>query len=178
MSTRMMGTLPGYGPVWYHADGIANILSLSCVKEKCKVTFNSEEGNQFIVTKDDGSRRIFKQSGSGLYYTSKKHNHVFAIKTVAENKEPYSERAYQRALTARRFQETIGCPSTSTLIKVIQNEQILNCPVSVADVQTAKKILGPSIASLKGKTTRKKGVCDVHKDDGNLTGIWPCLVSC
>ena len=173
MSTRMMGTLPGYGPVWYHADAIANILSLSRVREKCKVTFNSEEGNQFVVTKDDGSRRVFKQSGSGLYYTSKKHNHVFAIETVAENKAPYSERAYQRALTARRFQETIGCPSTSAFIKVIQHKQILNCPVTVADVQTAEKILGPSIAGLKGKTTRKKGVPVTSE----ITGVPPAILT-
>ena len=158
MTTRMKGTLPGYGLVWYHANGIANILSMARVKEKCHVTYDSEGGNQFVVTKDNGSRRVFKESGSGLYYTSKKHDHTFAIETVEENKEPYSERAYQRALVARRFQETIGCPSTAALIKVIQNKQISNCPVSVADVQTAERILGPSLAGIKGKTTRQKGL--------------------
>ena len=28
VKTNMMGYLPGYGPVWYYDDGIANILSL------------------------------------------------------------------------------------------------------------------------------------------------------
>ena len=28
-STDMLGDLPGYGTVWYHPTGIANILSLS-----------------------------------------------------------------------------------------------------------------------------------------------------
>ena len=33
-STDLVGNLPGYGTVWYHPDGIANILSLARVKEK------------------------------------------------------------------------------------------------------------------------------------------------
>jgi hypothetical protein len=31
ISTNLMGTLNDYGDVWYHADGIVNILSLSQV---------------------------------------------------------------------------------------------------------------------------------------------------
>ena len=31
-STNWVGDLPGYGMVWYHQEGIANILSLSKVK--------------------------------------------------------------------------------------------------------------------------------------------------
>ena len=37
-STNMRGHLSGYGWVWYFPDGIANILSLSRVKEKYRVT--------------------------------------------------------------------------------------------------------------------------------------------
>jgi hypothetical protein len=33
-STNMVGDLPGCGEVWYHPNGIANILSLARVKEK------------------------------------------------------------------------------------------------------------------------------------------------
>jgi hypothetical protein len=33
-STRMIGDLAGYGTVWYHPQGIANILSLSRMKER------------------------------------------------------------------------------------------------------------------------------------------------
>jgi hypothetical protein len=32
------------------------------------VKFDSTNGNQFEVTKDDGSVRLFKQSEHGLYY--------------------------------------------------------------------------------------------------------------
>ncbi len=66
--TKLQGTVPGYGKVWYCPDGIANILSLAHVAKTRLVTFDSTNGNQFQVTKDDGSVRIFKQSQHGLYY--------------------------------------------------------------------------------------------------------------
>jgi hypothetical protein len=31
VKTNMMGDLAGYGPVWWHPDGLANILSMSQV---------------------------------------------------------------------------------------------------------------------------------------------------
>jgi hypothetical protein len=66
--TNMRGELPGYGQVWYHEGGIANILSLAKVKETRHVAFDSANGNEFVVTNDNGSQRVFKQSPRGLYY--------------------------------------------------------------------------------------------------------------
>jgi hypothetical protein len=66
--TKMRGTVPGYGEVWYCPNGIANILSLAHVAQTRVVRFDSTNGNQFDVTKDDGSKRTFKQSQHGLYY--------------------------------------------------------------------------------------------------------------
>lgn len=39
----------GYEPIWYYKDAISNILSLSSVQEKFKVTFDSHKGNLFVV---------------------------------------------------------------------------------------------------------------------------------
>jgi hypothetical protein len=66
--TKLRGTVPGYGDVWYCPNGIANILSLANVERTRTVTFNSDNGNQFVVIKSDGSKRIFEQSQHGLYY--------------------------------------------------------------------------------------------------------------
>ncbi len=66
--TRLRGTVPGYGEVWFCPNGIANILSLAHVAKTREVRFDSTNGNQFVVTKDDGSSRIFRQSEHGLYY--------------------------------------------------------------------------------------------------------------
>jgi hypothetical protein len=64
--TKLRGTVPGYGEVWFCPDGIANILSLARVAKTRVVTFDSTNGNQFAATKDDGAQRIFKQSEHGL----------------------------------------------------------------------------------------------------------------
>jgi len=37
-TVNKVGDFPGYGTVWFHPDGIANILSLARVKEKYRVT--------------------------------------------------------------------------------------------------------------------------------------------
>ena len=66
--TNLVGELPGYGTVWFHPDGIANILSLGRVKTKYQITFNCDENNEFIVHKPDKSTRNFKESSHGLYY--------------------------------------------------------------------------------------------------------------
>ena len=66
--TKLRGTVPGYGEVWFCPDGIANILSLANVSKTRSVKFDSTHGNQFEVTKSDGKKRIFKQSEHGLYY--------------------------------------------------------------------------------------------------------------
>jgi hypothetical protein len=73
--TKLKGTVPGYGEVWYCPDGIANILSLAHIAKSHLVKFDSTDGNQFEVTKDDGSTRIFKQSEHGLYYYCNVHNY-------------------------------------------------------------------------------------------------------
>jgi len=44
-TTNMVGDLPGYGTVWYHESGIANIFSLANVMKNHTVEFNSESGN-------------------------------------------------------------------------------------------------------------------------------------
>jgi len=54
--TNLVGTLEGYGEVWYNPRGIANILSLTNVSKKCRVTFNS--------TSKDGPAFIVEQPGS------------------------------------------------------------------------------------------------------------------
>jgi hypothetical protein len=82
-TTKLRGTVPGYGTVWYCPDGIANILSLANVAKTKKVTFDSNNGNHFVVTKSDGKSRIFKKSEHGLYY--------FDMKTLRNNDDDIPE---------------------------------------------------------------------------------------
>ena len=63
-TTNMVGDLAGYGTVWYHRLGIANILSLAKVKVEYEVRFDSGARNCFEVEKKDrsGRKMVFNQS--------------------------------------------------------------------------------------------------------------------
>ena len=67
-TTNWKGDLGGYGTVWFHEDGIANILALHNVRKKFKVTYDSSDANTFVVQKPSGSNRYFRQSARGLFY--------------------------------------------------------------------------------------------------------------
>ena len=163
--TNLVGELPGYGTVWFHPDGIANILSLARVKTKYRVTFDSDENNEFVVHKPDGSTRNFKESSRGLYYhdtstavTGVVDTGVVLVTTVADNASNYTHADYTRALLARRTQQIIGRPSVRDYIRYVENNLIPNCPVTRRDIIAAEHILGPDVGSLKGKTTRRRPI--------------------
>ena len=63
------GDWKGYGTVWYHPDGIANILSLHNIQKKYKVTYDSSLNTVFIVHKSDSSNRVCMPSKKGLFFS-------------------------------------------------------------------------------------------------------------
>jgi hypothetical protein len=170
---RTIGELSGFGTVWYHPTGIANVLSLAKVQKIFRVTYDSTEGNCFEVHSPRNPR--FTMSAAGLYYLDmRKQNvqrdHLLAeqgeeltpmerggsgIRTVEKNKSKYSTRDVARANEARRFQEITGT-SLAKLLRIVDKKLLPNCPVTREDVKMAEDIYGPSIAHLKGKTVRRK----------------------
>ncbi len=159
-TTRLIGDLPGYpGEIWYHPGGIANILSLSDVKKHHVVTYNSSVDDSFIVHKGDGTQRRFQKSAQGLYYMSTKEprsSEQVLVTTVADKKSKYTNRDYSRAVVARKLQNMIGHPSLRTLLGIIDNNLLKNCPVTRTDVMAAEDLFGPNLGSLKGKTVRRE----------------------
>jgi Zinc knuckle len=139
----MIGDLPGYGTVWYHPDGIANILSLSRAISKGHVVYDSKKGNEFVLIKAGGSKTVFKQSEQGLYYVdTAKEGSVF-IYTVADNQFKYTSRELIRADAARRLQQIIGRPSTRDLINIVNKNLLPNCTVTAADIMAADEVSAP-----------------------------------
>ena len=159
VTTDLIGDLAGYPePVWYHATGIANILSLHRVTKHCRVRYDSSEENaSFHVTRPDGTIRSFIPSTSGLHYCDTGTTGTTLVNTVEENRSRYTRRAYNDAARARRLQDTIGRPSTRDYIKIVEGGMLMNCPVTREHVTNAEDIFGPNLGSLKGKTTRQKG---------------------
>ena len=160
--TNLVSELPGDGTVWFHPDGIANILSLSRVKTKYQITFDSDENNEFIVHKPDGSTRNFKESSHGLYYhdtstvvTGVAKTGMVLVTTVADNASIYTHANYSRALLAHKTHQIIGQPSIRDYIRYVENNLIPNCPVTRSDIIATEHIFGPDVGSLKGKTMRR-----------------------
>jgi hypothetical protein len=130
--TLEMGVLPGYGPVWYDPVGIANIVSLSRVREKYNMSFNSDD-NIFVVTKPDGTVFEFKQSDSGLYLydlASNKRKGAVMVNTVASKKSRYTNEDYSRAVIARQLQIRVGHPSTKDFLRLVACNQLPNCLIT------------------------------------------------
>lgn len=158
--TNQQGYLRGYGNVWYNPDGIANILSLARVQEKSRVTYDSNDDGRFIVHKQDGTKRIFERSRSGLYYLDARtiETGITMIHTVQDIGSRFSAREYTNAQLARKIQNTIGRPSNKTYINIVNQNLLKNCPITEQDIINAETIFGPNLGSLKGKTPRTMGV--------------------
>jgi len=162
--TNQQGDLPGYGVVWYLPKAIANILSLHNVASRYRVVYDSAQGNKFIVTKEDGTKKVFNQSKHGLYYLdsastarseSTESTGAVLVNTVDENKSRYTNAEVDRAKEARALQTKIGRPNTRDFIKIVNNNLLPRCPVTKRDIMAAEDIFGPDVGSLKGKTVRR-----------------------
>jgi hypothetical protein len=137
-STNLVRDLPGYGTVWFHPKGISNILLLNKVKEKYLVTYNSRDGNAFVVHMDNGSAQTFQQSPRGLFYMDTAQTGTLLVNTVAENKNKYTNCNYSKAVLARNIQKRIGRPSTNTFLRIVDNKLLPNCPVARNDIIAAE----------------------------------------
>ena len=81
-----MGTLPRYGLVWFNGEGIANILSMTNATNKFHASYNSEDGDRFILQKAD-KQLVFNKSPSGLYYPDIGNRDIIVVSTIMGNRE-------------------------------------------------------------------------------------------
>jgi hypothetical protein len=152
-------TVRGYKqPVWYDENALTNIVALSNVIKQYRVTYDSVD-QQFVVHRQHEGKpdMEFKMHYSGLHYYDPKDNLVF-IQTVSDNKKNYTKRQVSGAERARALYATLGYPSMKDFRWAVQSNQIMDCPVTVQDIDVAHAIWGKNIAALKGKTTRKKPI--------------------
>jgi len=148
----MKGDLKGYGTVWYHPTGNANILSLNNVRKKYRVTLNSgSEVQGHLVHKGNGSKRVFRPSKEGLYYSEVAHDvGAILVHTVDSNKSKYSVRQYSNAKKACSLQDIIGRPSTQDFIKYVEGNMIPNCNMTRQDLLRFEDIFGPNLRISEG----------------------------
>jgi hypothetical protein len=155
LTTKMKAYVTTYGEVWYDTRAITNILALKNVRDKYRVTYDSNAESAFIVHKPNGINLHFIMHADGLHYHDTNNRELTLVSTVKQESEGFSKRQLEQAKRARDFQGSVGHPSTQDLKNIIKSNLIINCPVTVADIDCAEKIYGPSVPILKGKTTRQ-----------------------
>jgi hypothetical protein len=139
--------------VWFNEDGIANILSMSLLRKKFPVRYNSIAGDQFIVSKPEKDV-ILSASRSGFYYHDTTNCPVVLVNTVKQNNEGFTEREYNRAKSARRALGLVGYPSPRGFKNMVRSNMIKNCSVTSTDINNAHKLFGDDVATLRGNTVR------------------------
>jgi Zinc knuckle len=115
------------GVVWYNEQSIANILSFSEVRKKCRVTMDTSLEPAMFIHRADGSTMKFTEHSDGLFYydtclpsanvSLKKFTFV---ETVSQNKSVFVAREIEAADRARELYRKLGRPSQKQFEDVIK----------------------------------------------------------
>ena len=147
--------------------------------DRYRITFDSAIENAFNVHTEEGIVK-FERTPGNLYKYSPKyrtntstkdirqtgvdepHPDMQLLDTVQDNAQFYTPRQVCKAKKARTLLHALGCPSIKDLRAIITSNAIKNYDVTLDDINMAETIFGPDVASIKGKTTRKKVKPVVH----------------
>ena len=86
-SINWVGDFTGFGTVWYHKNSIANILSLTKVKQLLRVIYDSGNGDGFVVHKTDGKKRSFRELRKGLFFHDACNQDATVLVNTVEDKK-------------------------------------------------------------------------------------------
>jgi hypothetical protein len=175
-----VGSINNFGDVWFNTNSLANILSMAKVPKVCCITMDTSVEAAMHVHQQDGTVMKFQEFESGLYYfytekqspptndTSHSHTNYLFLNTVAGNKDTYTWRKIEGADAARALYKKIGRPSQNEYAAILQNDLILNCPVTPDNAKRALIIYGSDVVTLQGKT--------VKKQNNRIPGYQPVLI--
>ena len=72
------------------------------------MTYDSANGNQFMVHKGDGKHLIFNQSTNGLFYHNLNNREFCLMETVDENKNIFQKELTREQLKLESFTKSLG----------------------------------------------------------------------
>eukprot|EP00980_Cylindrotheca_fusiformis_P025883 scaffold14797_cov113-Cylindrotheca_fusiformis.AAC.1 len=138
---------------------------MAAVSQLYQITQDSGKYEGVLVHRPDAEPLHFKPSKAGLYYydatpvglnyTNSSVNAYSFVTTVAQSLAVFTPRQRRKIADAKRMYELIGRPLHARfLLKMINEAQVDNCPVTTDDANNFLKVYGPDVAALKGKTVR------------------------
>ena len=145
--------------VWSMGDGIANVLSLGELSKLHHVTYDSKDGYFVVHTEKGEVRFVMDKSGMPcLDLASNEEAATMLIQTVRGNCEGYTPREVKEAREAVAAKALMFHPSEQTLKEGVSASAVANIPSSVnrSTISLGRRIFGPSLYDLRGKTTRRK----------------------
>ena len=154
--TNQIGEVPGIGLVYYNVKSLENILSLSQIDDKYRVTYDSDVEKAFVVHGTNSGNKRFVRSSGGLHYydTSARNSKFIMMQTVSGNKSNYTKKEIEAADKAVRLYHAIGRPGYKVFYDTLQKGLIHNCTTTVQDAKNAFQIYGADEGALMGKSTR------------------------
>ena len=78
------------------------------------------------------------------------------VQTIHSNYEGFTKKYIKSAKAARKLQGMIGIPSEKDYGGMVSSNMIKKFPIDSTDVSNARAIFGPDLASVRGKTVRRK----------------------
>ena len=82
LKTHKKAYVENCGEVWFDERDITNIMSLKNVKEKFRVTYDSNRDGTFTVHKPNGVNIKFRMHRDGLHYHETVNRQVTMVQTV------------------------------------------------------------------------------------------------
>eukprot|EP00536_Pseudo-nitzschia_multiseries_P018184 jgi/Psemu1/54460/gm1.54460_g len=130
-----------------HPEGRKNILSLGLVSDSYRITLDTTITQSFFVHEPDGTTRRFDRAASGLYYCDLKETDgtILTITSIEGQNKLYSD-----------LDDALEFPSMKDYLKIIDNNLLLNCPVTRRDIKIAKDIFGTNTHIIKGKAVHQQ----------------------
>jgi hypothetical protein len=144
-------------PVWFSKKAITKIFTLKNMKKQYRVTYNSLEKTFLVDCEAAGlPNLLFKKHGNGLHFFDPRQADFSFVKTVESNMRLYSKWQVVCTDKACSLYASLRFPSQKDFTWILRSNQIKDSHVTVEDAMVAYKIWGPSVATLKGKTVRKR----------------------
>ena len=157
---------------------VGMFLCLSCNSGKGCITYDSQDrGGVFIVATPRGVVE-FCPTANGLQYVDFNTNpeadvllvnasspdhqdiptqdHSVNVNTVCQNFEGFTKKQVKNAQRACRLMGMVASPSERKFQALIRLNMLKDCPVTNDDILNAHTIFGPDLASIRGKTVRRK----------------------